>query len=91
MGRDSTGVRGVKLGEGQSLISLIVIGDGHILTASANGEMADIETKLCDGYGCAIRQCDRRIQPKRLIAHARNESGQLRVQCGGDQKAANER
>ncbi|MCC6631951.1 MAG: DNA gyrase subunit A [Gammaproteobacteria bacterium] len=37
MGRDSTGVRGVKLGEGQSLISLIVIGDGHILTASANG------------------------------------------------------
>jgi DNA gyrase subunit A len=37
MGRDSTGVRGVKLGEGQSLISLIVIGEGHILTASANG------------------------------------------------------
>ncbi len=37
MGRDSTGVRGVKLGEGQSLISLIVVGDGLILTASANG------------------------------------------------------
>jgi DNA gyrase subunit A len=37
MGRDSTGVRGVKLGEGQSLISLIVIGEGHVLTASANG------------------------------------------------------
>jgi DNA gyrase subunit A len=37
MGRDSTGVRGVKLGEGQTLISLIVIGEGHILTASANG------------------------------------------------------
>jgi DNA gyrase subunit A len=37
MGRDSTGVRGVKLGDGQSLIALIVIGEGHILTASANG------------------------------------------------------
>jgi DNA gyrase subunit A len=37
MGRDSTGVRGVKLGAGQSLISLIVVGDGLILTASANG------------------------------------------------------
>jgi DNA gyrase subunit A len=37
MGRDSTGVRGVKLSEGQTLISLIVVGEGHILTASANG------------------------------------------------------
>jgi DNA gyrase subunit A len=37
MGRDSTGVRGVKLADGQSLISLIVVGEGHILTASANG------------------------------------------------------
>ena len=37
MGRDSTGVRGVKLGDGQSLIALIVVGEGHVLTASANG------------------------------------------------------
>jgi len=37
MGRDSTGVRGVKLADGQTLISLIVVGEGHILTASANG------------------------------------------------------
>ncbi|MEO6078671.1 MAG: DNA gyrase subunit A [Steroidobacteraceae bacterium] len=37
MGRDSTGVRGVKLAAGQSVISLIVIGEGHVLTASANG------------------------------------------------------
>ena len=37
MGRDSTGVRGVKLGEGQSVIALIVVGEGHVLTASANG------------------------------------------------------
>ena len=37
MGRDSTGVRGIKLGEGQQVIALIVIGDGHVLTASENG------------------------------------------------------
>jgi DNA gyrase subunit A len=37
MGRDSTGVRGVKLAEGQTVISLIVVGEGHVLTASANG------------------------------------------------------
>jgi DNA gyrase subunit A len=37
MGRDSTGVRGVKLGEAQTVISLIVIGEGHVLTASTNG------------------------------------------------------
>jgi DNA gyrase subunit A len=37
MGRDSTGVRGVKLAAGQSVISLIVVGEGLILVASANG------------------------------------------------------
>jgi len=37
MGRDSTGVRGVKLATGQSVISLIVVGEGLILVASANG------------------------------------------------------
>jgi len=37
MGREATGVRGIKLGEGQELISLIVVGDGLVLTASTNG------------------------------------------------------
>jgi DNA gyrase subunit A len=37
MGREATGVRGIKLAEGQELISLIVVSEGHILTASANG------------------------------------------------------
>jgi DNA gyrase subunit A len=37
MGREATGVRGIKLAEGQELISLIVVGQGLILTASANG------------------------------------------------------
>jgi DNA gyrase subunit A len=37
MGRDASGVRGVRLGEAQELIALIVVGDGLILTASENG------------------------------------------------------
>ena len=37
MGREAAGVRGVKLGDGQELIALIVIGEGHILTASEHG------------------------------------------------------
>ena len=37
MGREATGVRGIKLGAGQELISLIVVGEGLVLTASANG------------------------------------------------------
>jgi DNA gyrase subunit A len=37
MGREAAGVRGIKLGEGQELIALIVIGEGYILSASASG------------------------------------------------------
>jgi DNA gyrase subunit A len=37
MGREAAGVRGIKLGDAQELIALIVIGEGHILTASATG------------------------------------------------------
>ena len=37
MGREATGVRGIKLGEAQELIALIVVGQGNILTASATG------------------------------------------------------
>jgi DNA gyrase subunit A len=38
MGRSAKGVRGIKLGAGQTLISLIIpAADGYLLTASANG------------------------------------------------------
>ncbi|MFM8516817.1 MAG: DNA gyrase subunit A [Nevskiaceae bacterium] len=37
MGRDETGVRGIKLSEWQEVISLVVVGGGLILTASENG------------------------------------------------------
>jgi DNA gyrase subunit A len=37
MGREAAGVRGIRLGTGQDLIALIVVGAGHVLTASATG------------------------------------------------------
>ena len=37
MGRDATGVRGIRLGEGQEVISLVVVGEGLVLTASESG------------------------------------------------------
>jgi DNA gyrase subunit A len=37
MGREAAGVRGVRLGEGQRVIALLVLGEGHVLTASENG------------------------------------------------------
>jgi len=37
MGRTACGVRGVKLGEGQSVISLIIGDDGDVLTVTENG------------------------------------------------------
>ncbi|MBV8910180.1 MAG: DNA gyrase subunit A, partial [Gammaproteobacteria bacterium] len=37
MGREAAGVRGIRLGPAQDLIALIVVGEGHVLTASASG------------------------------------------------------
>jgi DNA gyrase subunit A len=37
MGRVSRGVRGIRLGEGQRVISLIVADEGYVLTATENG------------------------------------------------------
>jgi len=37
MGRVSRGVRGIRLGEGQKVISLIVAEEGYVLTATENG------------------------------------------------------
>ncbi len=37
MGREAAGVRGVKLGEDQRVIALLVLGEGYVLTASENG------------------------------------------------------
>jgi DNA gyrase subunit A len=37
MGREAAGVRGIRLGPGQDLIALIVVGEGEVLSASAAG------------------------------------------------------
>jgi DNA gyrase subunit A len=37
MGRDATGVRGIRLSDGQEVISLVAVNEGYILTASENG------------------------------------------------------
>ncbi|HUL47702.1 MAG TPA: DNA gyrase subunit A [Steroidobacteraceae bacterium] len=37
MGREAAGVRGIRLGTGQEVIALIVLGEGEVLTASAAG------------------------------------------------------
>jgi DNA gyrase subunit A len=37
MGREAAGVRGVRLGSDQRVIALLVLGEGHVLTASENG------------------------------------------------------
>ncbi|MBS0577669.1 MAG: DNA gyrase subunit A [Proteobacteria bacterium] len=37
MGREAAGVRGIRLGDGHEVIALIVVGEGHVLTASASG------------------------------------------------------
>ncbi len=37
MGRGAAGVRGIRLGKGERVISLIIVGDGEILTATEHG------------------------------------------------------
>src|SRR5579862_7482919 len=65
MGREAAGVRGIRLGPGQDLIALIVIGEGHILTASAAGygkltALADFPAHGRGGQGViALQTSDR--------------------------------
>jgi DNA gyrase subunit A len=37
MGRSAAGVRGIRLGDDAELIALLIVGDGEVLTATANG------------------------------------------------------
>jgi len=57
MGRDATGVRGIKLAEGQEVISLVVVGEGLVLTASENGygKLTPLEDFPLHGRGGAGR------------------------------------
>ena len=44
MGRSARGVRGMRLASGQSVIALIVVGEGTILTVTENGYGKRTET-----------------------------------------------
>ena len=65
MGREATGVRGIRLGDGQRVTSLIVLGEGPILTVSARGygkltEMAEFPLHGRGGQGViALQTSDR--------------------------------
>jgi DNA gyrase subunit A len=65
MGRTACGVRGVKLEDGQEVISLIVENEGHILTVTENGygkrtPMSEYPTKGRGGKGMkSIKTSDR--------------------------------
>ena len=53
MGRTAAGVRGIKLGEGQKVISLIIAAEGDVLTATENGygKRTPIDQYPCHGRG----------------------------------------
>jgi DNA gyrase subunit A len=66
MGRTARGVRGIRLGQGHSMISLIIPEEGgSVLTASANGygkrtEVTDFPTKGRGNKGVIAMQCSDR-------------------------------
>jgi DNA gyrase subunit A len=65
MGREAAGVRGIRLGEGQRVTSLIVLGDGEVLTVSEHGygkrtEVADFPKHGRAGQGVIALQTSER-------------------------------
>jgi len=65
MGRTAAGVRGIKIAEGQSVIGLIIEGDGMVLTATENGygkrtELSEYPAKGRGGQGVISIQCSER-------------------------------
>jgi DNA gyrase subunit A len=65
MGRNARGVRGIKLGDSESLISLIIPSEGYLLSASQNGygkrtPMKDFPPKGRGGQGVIAIQTSER-------------------------------
>ncbi len=65
MGRNARGVRGIKLGDSESLISLIIPSEGYLLSASQNGygkrtPMKDFPAKGRGGQGVIAIQTSER-------------------------------
>ena len=65
MGRNARGVKGIKLGDSESLISLIIPSEGYLLSASQNGygkrtPMKDFPAKGRGGQGVIAIQTSER-------------------------------
>ena len=65
MGRTAAGVRGIRLGEGQEVIALIIEGEGMVLTATENGygkrtDIAEYPSKGRGGQGVISIQTSER-------------------------------
>ncbi len=65
MGRDASGVRGITLGDGQEVISLIIVREGMVLTLSENGygkrtAIEEFPTKGRGGQGVIALQLSER-------------------------------
>ncbi|MGH8265568.1 MAG: DNA gyrase subunit A, partial [Steroidobacteraceae bacterium] len=88
MGREAAGVRGIKLGEGQKVNALIVVGDGHILTASAHGfgKLTPVEDFPLQGRGgqgvIALQTSDRNGEMVGALQVAREDEVMLITSSG---------
>ncbi len=65
MGRGAAGVRGIKVADGHSVIALIIVGDGDILTATENGygkrtSVGEFSTQGRGGQGVIAIQASER-------------------------------
>ena len=68
MGRGAAGVRGIRLGEGERVISLIIVDEGDILTATENGygkrtPLADFRAQKRGGKGVISIKTTKRNGP----------------------------
>ncbi len=91
MGREAAGVRGIRLGEGQRVTSLIVLGDGPILTVSERGygkrtEMDDYPRHGRAGQGViALQTSDRNgslVGARQVAKRRRSDADQLEWDAG---------
>ncbi|HZF17439.1 MAG TPA: DNA gyrase subunit A [Steroidobacteraceae bacterium] len=88
MGREAAGVRGIRLGDGQKVNALIVVGDGQILTASENGfgKLTPIEDFPLQGRGgqgvIALQTSDRNGSMVGALQVAREDEVMLITSSG---------
>jgi DNA gyrase subunit A len=88
MGREAAGVRGIRLGAGQRVNALIVVGDGYILTAAEHGygKLTPVEDFPLQGRGgqgvIALQTSDRNGQMVGALQVAREDEVMLITSSG---------